>query len=167
MGLRYDVERISNVRHYDAPTDTNNLQPRLGVAWEAIPGPQVVRGGVGLYTQQHLLGYINRVQLEGADGATPVVAGARVAGHARRSRDPVARRSSGAAAARHPGRSIRTFRNPYSMQATIGAEHSLFGMVVGTDFVYLRGFDLMSLVDTNAPASISKLSARDPWPRPT
>jgi hypothetical protein len=33
-------------------------------------------------------------------------------------------------------------------------------MVVGTDFVYLRGFDLMSLVDTNAPASISKLTTR-------
>jgi hypothetical protein len=46
------------------------------------------------------------------------------------------------------------------MQATIGAEHSLFGMVVGTDFVYLRGFDLMSLVDTNAPASISKFTTR-------
>jgi hypothetical protein len=63
-----------------------------------------------------------------------------------------------------PPRDIRVldrhFRNPHSMQATIGAEHSLFGMVVGTDFVYLRGFDLMSLVDTNAPASISKLTTR-------
>jgi hypothetical protein len=63
-----------------------------------------------------------------------------------------------------PPRDIRiidaNFKNPYSMQATIGAEHSLFGMVVGTDFVYLRGFDLMSLVDTNAPASISKFSTR-------
>ena len=28
----------------------------------------LVRGGVGLYTQQHLLGYINKVQLEGPDG---------------------------------------------------------------------------------------------------
>jgi hypothetical protein len=63
-----------------------------------------------------------------------------------------------------PPRDVRVvdphFRNPYSMQATIGAEHSLFGMVVGTDFVYLRGFDLMSLVDLNAPASISKFTAR-------
>jgi hypothetical protein len=52
------------------------------------------------------------------------------------------------------------FRNPYSVQASIGAEHSLFGMVIGTDFVYLRGLDLMSLVDTNAPASTSRLSTR-------
>src|SRR5262249_57884630 len=63
-----------------------------------------------------------------------------------------------------PPRDIRVidpnFRNPYAVQATIGAEHSLFGMVVGTDFVYLRGFDLMSLVDTNAPASISKFATR-------
>jgi len=69
-GLRYDIERVSNLRHYDAPTDTNNLQPRIGAAWEALPARMVVRGGVGLYTQQHLLGYIDRVQLEGADGAT-------------------------------------------------------------------------------------------------
>ncbi len=65
IGLRYDVERISNLDHYDAPTDKNNLQPRLGVAWDAIPGRTVVRGGVGIYTQQQLLGYISSVRLAG------------------------------------------------------------------------------------------------------
>jgi hypothetical protein len=158
-GLRYDVERVSNLRHYDAPTDTNNLQPRVGAAWEAVPARMVVRGGVGLYTQQHLLGYLDRVQLEGADGAIqlPLAPGS-----------PAMPRYPSVLSLANlpvlPPRDVRVvdphFRNPYSMQATIGAEHSLFGMVVGTDFVYLRGFDLMSLVDINAPASISKFTTR-------
>ena len=158
-GLRYDVERVSNLRHYDAPTDTNNLQPRVGAAWEAIPARMVVRGGVGLYTQQHLLGYLNRVQLEGADGAIqlPLAPGSPVM--------PVYPSVlSLANLAVLPPRDVRVvdphFGNPYSMQATIGAEHSLFGMVVGTDLYTSRGFDLMSLVDINAPASISKFTTR-------
>ena len=158
-GLRYDIERVGNLRHYDVATDKNNIQPRLGAAWEAIPSRMVVRGGVGLYTQQQLLGYLNRVQLDGADGAVglSLVPGSPVMpvypSVLSLSNLPVL-----------PPRDIRVidpnFRNPYSVQATIGAEHSLFGMVVGTDFVYLRGFDLMSLVDTNAPASISKFTTR-------
>jgi len=119
----------------------------------------VVRGGVGLYTQQHLLGYINRVQLDGADGTVAV---ALAPGAPAMPAFPSILSLSNFSAL--PPRDIRVldphFRNPYSMQATIGAEHSLFGMVVATDFVYLRGFDLMSLVDTNAPASIPKLSTR-------
>ena len=158
-GLRYDVERMSNLRHYDAPTDTNNLQPRLGAAWEAIPARMVVRGGVGLYTQQHLLGYIESSAARRRRRRRPAAAGARFAVM------PVFPSVlSLATLPVLPPRDVRVidphFRNPYSMQATIGAEHSLFGMVVGTDFVYLRGFDLMSLVDINAPASISKFTTR-------
>ena len=158
-GLRYDVERISNLRNYTASTDTNNLQPRLGAAWEAIPGRTVVRGGFGLYTQQHLLGYLNRVQLDGRDGSVQL---SLAPGIPFMPSFPAA--LSLAQLPVLPPRDIRVidpnFKNPYSMQATIGAEHSLVGMVVGTDFVYLRGFDLMSLVDTNAPASISKFATR-------
>lgn len=159
VGLRYDVERISNLRHYDAPTDANNIQPRLGAAWEAIPARMVVRGGLGAYTQQQLLGYIDQVQLGGADGAIQLslVPGSPVM--------PVYPAIlSLANLSVLPPRDIRvidpTFRNPYAVQATIGAEHSLFGMVVGTDFVYLRGFDLMSMVDTNAPAPVSRFTTR-------
>jgi carboxypeptidase family protein/TonB-dependent receptor-like protein len=158
-GLRYDVERVSNLRHYDVATDKNNIQPRLGVAWEAIPSRMVVRGGVGLYTQQQLLGYLNRVQLDGADGAVQL---SLAPGSPVMPVYPSLLSLSNLSVL--PPRDIRVidpnFRNPYSVQATIGAEHSLFGMVVGTDFVYLRGFDLMSLVDTNAPASTPKLTTR-------
>lgn len=57
------------------PVDTNNLQPRVGLAWNVDgSGRLVLRGGVGLYTQQHLLYPINRVQLEGAEGVPRVSA---------------------------------------------------------------------------------------------
>ena len=159
VGVRYDIERISNVRNYDAPADANNLQPRLGAAWEAIPGRTVVRGGIGLYNQQHLLAQINKVQLEGADGTAEL---SLAPGFAAMPTFPAVLSLSTLPVL--PPRDIfvvdPTFRNPYSMQATIGAENTVFGTLIGTDFLYLRGFDLMSLVDTNAPTSISKLSTR-------
>jgi hypothetical protein len=52
------------------------------------------------------------------------------------------------------------FQNPYSIQATVGGEHVFFGTQVGVDYIYLRGYDLMSLVDLNAPASIEKPATR-------
>ena len=73
LGLRYDIERVDHVRNYPVPVDKNNIQPRLGAAWD--PGGRrqvIVRGGVGLYTQQQLLYYINRVQLEGPDGTVTI-----------------------------------------------------------------------------------------------
>jgi hypothetical protein len=167
LGVRYDIERISNVNHFDAGTDANNVQPRLGVAWEPVDGSLVVRGGFGLYTQQHLFNAINKVQLEAADGAANITL----------TRDP----NTGQLAPtipvpgftpptfpnalpptvpNLPPRDIQvadpSFRNPYSIQATIGVERSLHGVLLGADYIYLRGFDLMSIVDTNAPESYVK-----------
>ena len=69
LGVRYDVESVHDIRNYLVGADANNVQPRVGVAWEPRAGGRtLVRGGAGLYTQQHLLFYINRVQLEGPDG---------------------------------------------------------------------------------------------------
>jgi len=151
LGLRYDVERIAEVDNFDAPADTNNVQPRLGVAWEPIERRLVVRGGLGLYTQQHLLNYVNRVQLEGPDGAATI---------SLPSESPnmpvypaVLTPSILAAVPRDVYVLDPSFRNPHSLQATVGTEQSIYGVLISADFVYLRGHDLMSRVDTNAPAS--------------
>jgi len=158
IGLRYDVERISNLDHYDAPTDKNNLQPRLGVAWDVIPGRTVVRGGVGIYTQQQLLGYISSIDLQGADGGTILylAPGASLM--------PTYPNILPPSVPVLPPRDIQvldsSFRNPHSMQATVGVEQTLFGMIVGADVMHLRGYDLFSLVDTNAPASVHEPASR-------
>jgi hypothetical protein len=158
-GVRYDLETISNVRGYDVPADKNNLQPRLGAAWDpAGTGRLIVRGGIGLYTQQHLLYHINRVQLEGPDGALVLTL---VPGSPLMPVFPATLPSSIPVA---PPRDIQildaSFRNPYSLQASAGVERTVFGTLIGVDYVYLNGRDLLSMLDTNPPASIQKPAQR-------
>lgn len=150
-----------HVRGYDVPVDKDNVQPRLGAAWDPSGrGRTIVRGGVGLYTQQHLLYPINRVQLEGPDGTTTIFL----------SPDsplmPIfpATLPPFSADAVLPSRDIHrvdaTFNNPYSLQATLGVERTLFGTRLAADYVYLTGRELMSLIDVNAPASNPKPARR-------
>jgi hypothetical protein len=160
-GLRYDVERTFNLLGAEIPTDTNNVQPRFGAAWDVGgSGQTVIRGGVGLYTQQHLLYPINRAQLEGPDGAVsisltpnsplmPVFPGALT------SLSP-----SAVAPPRDVYRVDPAFRNPYAIQSAIGVQRAMSGSVISVDFVHLIGRDLSSLIDVNAPASIQKPGQR-------
>lgn len=157
VGVRYDVERIANVRNFTASADANNVQPRVGVAWEPIDQRLVIRGGAGLYTQQHLLNYINRVQLEGVGGTATIT----LPLNAETSFFPNV--LTPAALALYPRDVIvlaNDFRNPFSVQASAGVEQSYGDLLVSADFVYLRGHALMSLVDTNAPASFSGSGTR-------
>ena len=154
VGARYDIERIRNVSGYNAAADRNNLQPRLSALWTPFGGAFGVRGGAGLYTQQHLLYYANRAELEGPDGAAlitltqgsplmpvyPAVLTSAVLSQVPRDIYVV-----------DPG-----FRNPYAVQAAVGVQHQLLGFDVAADFVFLDGHDLMSLIDVNGPASVGK-----------
>jgi hypothetical protein len=159
LGVRYDIDRISNVRNYTASTDANNVQPRFGIAWRPFDRT-VIRGGVGIYTQQHLLYYINRVQLEGADGLVNISL-TPDSGLFPTFPATITQLPPGAV---YPPRDIQvldpTFRNPYSVQATAGVERTFGALTLATDYVYLNGRDLMSLVDTNAPASLVKPDQR-------
>ncbi len=158
LGVRYDVESVRNITGFDAAADRNNVQPRVGAAWEPIPGKLVVRGGIGIYNQQHLLFYINKVQLEGAGGTTTLglAPGAPLM--------PTFPNLLPSPLPNAPPRDIQQlapeFRNPYSLQATFGVEQQLFGLVIGADYIHLRGRDLMSLVDINAPVSNVKPNSR-------
>jgi len=160
LGLRYDVEQVAHVRNYTAPTDANNLQPRIGAVWDPFgSGRTVIRGGAGVYTQQQLLFYINRVQLEGPDGTLTLTLSPD---------SPLFPRFPNVLTALPPGavppRDIqqldRSFRNPYSIQTSVGVEHLFNPVNVSADYVYLSGRDLMSLIDANAPDSNPKGNQR-------
>ncbi len=161
VGVRYDVENVYGVGGYAVPADTNNLQPRLGVAWDPVgTGRLVLRAGMGVYTQQHLLFPINRVQLEGTNGV-------RLIGLAPGSPAfPAFPSSLGAIPpdALLPASDIHrvdpNLRNPYSIQYAVGAERLVRGTTVALDWVRLKGYDLLSLLDANAPDSISKPDQR-------
>jgi len=139
----------------------DNVQPRVGAAWDVSgDGRTVFRAGVGIFTQQQLLFPINRVQLEGPDGALtftvpsssplmpsfPSTLSAPPTGPLTPPRD-VYRVSPG-------------FHNPYSVQITFGVQRIVLGNLVSVDVVHLRGYELMSLVDANAPASLQKPAQR-------
>lgn len=154
LGLRYDVDDVSNVRGYAVSIDKNNIQPRFGAAWDPTgSGRMVVRGGVGLYTQQHLLYPINRVELEGPDGTRSISLA---------QDSPLLPIFPATLPAFLPGAALpprdihrvdATFTNPYSVQAAIGVERTVLGTQWAANYVYLTGHDLMSLVDANAPVS--------------
>jgi len=159
LGARYDVERVSHVAGFDMPVDRNNLQPRASAAWDLGGGGRtVVRGGIGVYTQQHLLFPINRVQLEGANGALSL---------SLTPSSPLFPRFPAAftdVPAVSPPRDIHTvaadFRNPSALQSAIGVQRAFAGGVVTADYVYLHGRDLISIIDVNAPASLVKPATR-------
>src|SRR5688572_7052718 len=69
LGLRYDVEIIQDIPDWPAGTDANNLDPRLGVAWDP-KGDQkwVIRGGFGRFTQQHPIFTIVKGGVGGRNG---------------------------------------------------------------------------------------------------
>jgi outer membrane receptor protein involved in Fe transport len=69
LGLRYDVEIIKDIPDWPAGTDANNVDPRIGVAWDP-KGDQkwAVRGGVGRFTQQHPIFTIVKGGVGGRNG---------------------------------------------------------------------------------------------------
>lgn len=161
-GVRYDVERVSHVRGYAPRVDRDNLQPRVGLVWDATgTGRSLVRAGAGLYTQQHLLYPITRVGLEGAGGAVTV---ALAPESPLMPAFPAALPPLGPEVLLPPRdvhRADPAFGNPYSIQTMVGLQQRLPGLTVTVDYVRLRGRDLMSLVDANAPASNDKPAQRD------
>jgi len=160
LGLRYDVEQVSDVRNFNVPADTNNVQPRVGGVWDPTgSGRTLVRGGVGLYSQQQLLYYINRVQIDGPDGVVTVSLAPGTPFFPTFPK-PLTSLPAGTLPPRDIYEVDGGFHNPYSLQATVGVQRMSRIGVVSADYVYLNGRELMSLVDANAPASIVKPNQR-------
>ena len=73
LGLRYDVEMIRDIPDWPAGTDANNVDPRIGFAWDP-KGDQKwsIRGGVGRFTQQHPIFTIVKGGVGGRNGQVTV-----------------------------------------------------------------------------------------------
>jgi outer membrane receptor protein involved in Fe transport len=162
LGLRYDIEDISNIDNYNAPTDKNNVQPRLGFTFDPSgSGKTAIRGGAGLYTQQQLFYHLNRAQLNGPGGPVTITL---LPGQPGFPTYPNALPSIPPGTVLPP-RDIREvaddLKNPYSIQATLGIQHEFHpGLVLSADFVHLHGKDLYGSLDVNPPASIPAGQAR-------
>ena len=76
LGLRYDVEIIKDIPDWPAGTDANNLDPRVGFAWDPNGNQKwAVRGGFGRFTQQHPIFTIVKGGVGGRNGQVTVVPG--------------------------------------------------------------------------------------------
>jgi outer membrane receptor protein involved in Fe transport len=73
LGLRYDVEFIKDIPDWPAGTDANNLDPRVGFAWDPRGDQKwAVRGGFGRFTQQHPIFTIVKGGVGGRNGQVTV-----------------------------------------------------------------------------------------------
>ncbi|MGH9843037.1 MAG: TonB-dependent receptor domain-containing protein, partial [Blastocatellia bacterium] len=138
LGVRYDVERLPALFR----TDTNNVSPRLGLAWN--PSTEwVVRAGFGLFYDRLPLAYLNRaIQKDGAQAFEQVASGedaARVFAASGGGRLPAP--FSGIAPSVF--RADPNFVTPYSEQANVGIERLLApNLTVRAEYLFTRGIHL-------------------------
>jgi hypothetical protein len=136
-------------------TDTNNIQPRIGISWDPQGnGLMIVRGGYGLYFDQPLVGifeqnafvnppYANSVVLQNASLA-----------------DPSAGVSAGTVGIRTLQATSDPFDTPRTQQWNIGLQRQLYRRgFIDVSYVGSRGDNLIQPVDINLPQPADVVAA--------
>lgn len=150
IGIRYDVETLPGTFR----SDTNNVSPRVGLAWSPTKG-WVIRGGFGLFYDRLPLAYLNpAIQKNGAnafeqvayDSLAEQIFAANAGGRATL---PVA----GLAASIY--RAAPRFPTPHSLQVSAGVQRAIDkDMTVRAEFLFTRGVDLPRTRNTNLASPV-------------
>src|SRR5712671_2805752 len=145
LGVRYDFEHLPAGFNQD----TNNVSPRIGVAWS--PSPKwVSRAGYGIFFDRYVLANLTRAIEKNGSQAFEQVAD----GNAAANLFVIAQ--GGALAAQAPAIAPSIFRpdpqmaTPYSQQASAGAEYLLAkNLTLRADYLFVHGVKLPRTINVN------------------
>jgi len=145
LGVRYDFERLPAGFHQD----TNNVSPRIGLAWSPF-SKWVFRAGYGIFFDRYVLANLARAVEKNGSQAFEQIA------------DGGAATSLFAVAAGGPldapilGIAPSVFRpdprmaTPYSQQGSVGAEYLLAtNLTLRADYLFVRGVKLPRTLNVN------------------
>jgi len=145
LGVRYDFERLPAGFNQD----TNNVSPRIGLAWSPFP-KWVFRVGYGIFFDRYVLANLARAIEKNGSRAFEQI----VDGNAAASLFAVA--GGGSLATPIPGIAPSIFRpdprmaTPYSQQASVGAERLLAtNLTLRADYLFVRGVKLPRTLNVN------------------
>jgi carboxypeptidase family protein/TonB-dependent receptor-like protein len=168
LGVRYDFEHLPTLFNQD----TNNVSPRIGLAWS--PSPKwVLRAGYGIFSDRYVLANLTRaIEKNGAQAFEQVADGGAAARlFALAEGGPQASPISGIAPSIFsPDSRMAT---PYSQQASAGAEYLLAtNLTLRADYLFVRGVKLPRTLNANllppvvlTLANASSLGIPNPTPQ--
>ena len=168
LGVRYDFEHLPAGFNQD----TNNVSPRIGLAWS--PSPKwVFRAGYGVFFDRYVLANLARaIENNGLQAFEQVADGSAAANlFAAANGGPVSDPETGIAASIF--RPDPRMATPYSQQASAGAEYLLANnLTLRADYLFVRGLKLpLTLNDNLLPpvvltlANASSLGVQNPTPQ--
>jgi outer membrane receptor for ferrienterochelin and colicin len=145
LGVRYDFERLPA----GFKQDTNNVSPRIGLAWS--PSPKwVFRAGYGVFFDRYVLANLTRaVEKNGSQAFEQVADGNAAASlFAATQGGPLVVPTSGIAPSIF--RPDPRMATPYSQQASAGAEYLLAkSLTVRADYLFVHGVKLPRTLNVN------------------
>ena len=145
LGVRYDFERLPAGFNQD----TNNVSPRIGLAWSPFP-KWVLRAGYGVFFDRYVLANLTRaIEKNGSQAFEQVVDGNAAASlFSAAQGGPLVTPASGIApSVFRPDPRMAT---PYSQQASAGAEYLLANnLTLRADYLFVRGVKLPRTLNVN------------------
>ena len=167
-GLRYDLQFLQTIR-----TDTDNVSPRLGLAWTPWDSRRtVIRGSVGRF--------YDRVPLRAL--ANAILSAGNTTDLARLQQTSVSLAPTQAGAPRFPDvlaapvplvtlvnftTMDRRMQNAHSTQASVEIEHQIgASTAVSAGYQYVRGADLIISINQNVPTCVAASSNNGCRPNP-
>jgi hypothetical protein len=168
LGVRYDFERLPAGFNQA----TNNVSPRIGLAWS--PSPKwVFRAGYGVFFDRYVLANLTRaIEKNGSQAFEQIADGNAAASlFAAAQGGPLAVPASGVApSVFRPDPRMAT---PYSLQASAGAEYLLAkNLTLRADYLFVHGVKLPRTLNVNllppvvlTLANASSLGLPNPTPQ--